>query len=144
MPLPKLEALIALVVFLTPHSITTPHEVSAQTPKLIKPVSTIQEVKLPATPAKLDSVAPPAPAVTVSGCGDNFYANYIYTHESGCNTSALNSIGCYGIGQACPASKIAQCGADYACQNAWFTQYAISAYGGWAGAYNHWVNYHWW
>lgn len=79
-----------------------------------------------------------------SGCGDNFYAHFIYMKESGCRTTAVNPIGCYGIGQACPASKIAHCGADYACQNAWFTNYANSAYGGWAGAYSFWLSHSWW
>jgi LysM repeat protein len=79
----------------------------------------------------------------VAGCGDNSYANYIYMHESGCRTTAISPNGCYGIGQACPASKIAYCGADYACQNAFFTAYA-GKYGGWAGAYNFWVSHGWW
>ena len=51
--------------------------------------------------------------------------------------------GCYGIGQACPAGKLAYCGADYACQNAFFTAYA-GKYGGWAGAYAFWVAHGWW
>jgi hypothetical protein len=89
---------------------------------------------------------PPPPVINTapSGCGDNQYANYIYMHESGCNTTATNYLGCYGIGQSCPASKIAYCGADYACQNAWFTQYANSAYGGWYNAYLFWLNHSWW
>jgi LysM repeat protein len=92
------------------------------------------------------TAAPSVPAVQsapVSGCGDNSYANYIYSHESGCRTTAMSPNGCYGIGQACPASKIAYCGADYACQNAYFTAYA-GKYGGWAGAYAFWVSHGWW
>ncbi len=84
-----------------------------------------------------------AASSVVSGCGDNSYANYIYMHESGCNLNAVNAGGCRGIGQACPGSKL-PCGADYACQNAFFTQYANATYGGWAGAYNFWLNNHWW
>ena len=87
--------------------------------------------------------APVAQAAPVSGCGDNFYANFIYSHESGCRTTAMSPNGCYGIGQACPASKIYYCGADYACQNAYFTAYA-GKYGGWAGAYAFWVAHGWW
>lgn len=87
-------------------------------------------------------LAVPAQAAT-SGCGDNSYANFIYTHESGCRTTAMSPNGCYGIGQACPASKIAYCGADYACQNEFFTAYA-GKYGGWAGAYSFWVSHGWW
>jgi LysM repeat protein len=107
----------------------------------------------PAATAPVSSSAPavaayvaPAPvpqAAPVAGCGDNSYANYIYSHESGCRTTAMSPNGCYGIGQACPASKIAYCGADYACQNAFFTAYA-GKYGGWAGAYNFWVSHGWW
>lgn len=92
------------------------------------------------------STAPAAPTIqtaSISGCGDNSYANYIYMHESGCRTTASSPNGCYGIGQACPASKIAYCGADYACQNAFFTQYA-GRYGGWAGAYAFWTSHGWW
>jgi len=86
-----------------------------------------------------------APTVgSVGNCGDNMYKQYIYQHESGCVTDKWNSSGCYGIGQACPASKIAHCGADFACQDAWFTNYAVTRYGSWAGAYNFWVNNHWW
>lgn len=91
------------------------------------------------------SYSVPADTGPVAGCGDNFYANYIYMHESGCRTHNPNGSGCDGIGQACPASKvIGPCGYDYACQNAWFTNYAIERYGSWAGAYQFWVANHWW
>jgi LysM repeat protein len=88
-------------------------------------------------------VAPVAQPTPTSGCGDNSYANYIYMHESRCNTGAQSSNGCFGIGQACPASKLAYCGTDYACQNEYFTSYA-GKYGGWEGAYNFWVSHGWW
>lgn len=84
--------------------------------------------------------------VIVPNCGDNSYANYIYMHESSCSTTITNSEGCMGIGQACPASKLlAVCpNADYACENDFFTGYAIARYGSWEGAYNFWINNHWW
>lgn len=87
----------------------------------------------------------PLPSVTVAGCGDNSYANYIYMHESGCRTGAENPGGCLGIGQACPGSKLlAVCpGLDYACENAFFTSYA-NKYGGWAGSYAFWIAHSWW
>jgi LysM repeat protein len=93
------------------------------------------------TPAPVS--AAPVVSAPVAGCGDNSYANFIYSHESGCRTTAMSPNGCYGIGQACPASKIAYCGADYACQNAFFTAYA-GKYGGWAGAYAFWTSHGWW
>jgi len=95
--------------------------------------------------AQTVSYSVPVDTGPVAGCGDNFYANYIYMHESGCRTHNPNGSGCDGIGQACPASKvIGPCGYDYACQNAWFTNYAIGRYGSWAGAYQFWVANHWW
>ena len=145
----------SLCVNPTPHKVVTLHSAAKINNQAIQPAVTPtaspQPAEQPETP-----VATPAPAVEVQapppvsvtgvvpGCGDNEYANYIYMHESGCNTNALNSIGCYGIGQACPASKIANCGADYACQNAWFSAYADRAYGGWYNAYLFWSANHWW
>lgn len=87
----------------------------------------------------------PKPEV-VEGCGDNSYASYIYTHESGCNLQAQNAGGCLGIGQACPGSKLlAVCpNLDYECENEFFTQYAVSRYGSWEGAYNAWLSQGWW
>lgn len=87
----------------------------------------------------------------MSGCGDNQYAAYIYGQESGghvtgnCNPSARNPGGCLGIGQACPGSKlVAACpNLDYACENAFFTNYA-NKYGGWAGSYQFWLANGWW
>lgn len=85
-------------------------------------------------------------ASAVSGCGDNHYANYIYMHESGCRLQATNAEGCVGIGQACPASKLTSVcpGLDYACQNQFFTSYAVARYGSWEAAYNVWLNQRWW
>lgn len=80
---------------------------------------------------------------TKGNCGDNMYKQYIYQKESNCNTAAVNSIGCRGIGQACPGSKL-PCGNDFACQDAWFSNYAQQRYGGWKGAYNFWLQNHWW
>jgi cell division protein FtsB len=79
----------------------------------------------------------------VPNCGDNQYAQFIYQHESGCNLNAVNYLGCRGIGQACPGSKL-PCGADYACQNAFFTNYALTRYGSWYNSYLFWLNNHWW
>lgn len=97
------------------------------------------------TTSQSTSVSQPAvvQSAPVSGCGDNQYANFIYSHESGCRTTAMSPNGCYGIGQACPASKLAYCGSDYTCQNAFFTAYSAK-YGGWAGAYAFWTSHGWW
>lgn len=92
----------------------------------------------------------------------NFYKNYIYDRESGnCPTKWQGEHGAcpayhgtpsnpnvgYGLCQATPGWKMASAGADwatnYATQDAWCTSYA-NKYGGWANAYNFWVNNHWW
>lgn len=74
-------------------------------------------------------------------CGDA--KSCIYSHESGNNPSAVNSIGCRGIGQACPGSKL-PCDADYACQDAYFTNYAMTRYGSWENAWAFWQANKWW
>lgn len=85
----------------------------------------------------------------MTGCGDNADAAFIYGMESGgrvpgrCNPGAVNEIGCRGIGQACPGGKL-PCGADYACQNAFFTKYAMDRYGSWANAKAFWLANNWW
>jgi len=85
----------------------------------------------------------PAPALTGS---DAEYKLYIYQHESGNNPTRANSAGCLGLGQACPGSKLlAVCPTlDYACEDAYFTNYAVRRYGSWAGAYAFWISHRWW
>lgn len=93
---------------------------------------------------KLVNASPTRAQGSTGNCGDNQYKQFIYQKESGCNTGARNAGGCFGIGQACPGSKIAHCGTDFACQDAWFSGYAQSRYGGWANAYNAWRAQGWW
>jgi hypothetical protein len=89
------------------------------------------------------NVAYAAPTGPVAGCSGDPDADFIYAHESGCNPSSVNSIGCRGIGQACPGSKL-PCGADFACQHAYFTNYAVSRYGSWSAARAFWLQHSWW
>lgn len=96
------------------------------------------------TPAVETPQQAPEPLVGVTNCGDNQYKQYIYQHESGCNTAATNPSGCFGIGQDCNGVLLSQCGTDFACQDAYFTNYAVSRYGGWQQAYNVWVSQGWW
>ena len=102
-----------------------------------------------------DAITPRAAALSpnvVAGCGDNSLAAFIYDHESDCNLTARNSIGCVGIGQNCPDKNghywlIAACpdwATNYDCQNAAFTNYAMQRYGGWEGAYQFWLANRWW
>lgn len=69
---------------------------------------------------------------------------FIYQKESGNNPAAVNSIGCRGLGQACPGSKLPCSNSDYACQDAYFTNYAETRYGSWEAAYNFWQKNMWW
>ena len=86
----------------------------------------------------------PAGYTVTDGCGDNEYAHYIYMHESGCRTNAVGSVetelgrAC-GIGQALPCSKLPCALDDYACENSYFTNYAVSRYGSWYNAYLYWM-----
>jgi hypothetical protein len=69
---------------------------------------------------------------------------FIYQKESGNNPAAVNSIGCRGLGQACPGSKLPCSNSDYACQDAWFTNYMLQRYGSWEKAYQFWIANNWW
>ena len=63
---------------------------------------------------------------------------FIYCHESGNRPNAVNAGGCRGLGQACPGSKLPCSSTDYACQDAWFTDYMKKRYGTWERAKAHW------
>lgn len=64
--------------------------------------------------------------------------DYVISHESGWRPGAVNAGGCYGLGQACPGSKlVAACSNwsnDPVCQLRFFNSYAVSRYGGWQRA----------
>ena len=90
------------------------------------------------------------------------YADYIISHESGwCPTKpqghygscppyagSVPAYGGYGLCQATPGSKMSSAGADWATnpitQLRWCSGYASGRYGGWYGAYTHWLAYHSW
>ncbi len=89
--------------------------------------------------AQAASLSAKAYAATDDGSAKMF----IYMHESGNNPAAVNSIGCRGLGQACPGSKL-PCGADYACQDTYFTNYMLQRYGSWEAAKAFWLAHNWW
>lgn len=88
-------------------------------------------------------IAAPTPIPGVTNCGSDPYMAYIYQKESGCNTESVNSIGCRGLGQACPGSKL-PCDNDWSCQDSWFRQYAVSRYGSIYAAYLFRTANNWW
>lgn len=70
---------------------------------------------------------------------------WIYMHESGNNPNAVNkSSGACGLAQALPCSKMACSLGDYACQDAWATQYMKARYGTWLNAKAFWLSHKWW
>lgn len=70
---------------------------------------------------------------------------FIYSHESGNNPGAINEgSGACGLGQALPCSKLPCSLSDYACQDAWFTNYMLQRYGSWANAVSFWQANRWW
>lgn len=92
-----------------------------------------------ATPTHTVRSAASYPAVS-----GNSAKAFIYSHESGNNPNATNPHGCYGLGQDCNGRVHAQCGADYACQDAYFSNYAVSRYGSWDAAAAFWQTHGWW
>jgi hypothetical protein len=64
---------------------------------------------------------------------------FIYCKESSNNPAAVNHIGCRGLGQACPGSKLPCGDNDYQCQDEWFTNYMLERYGSWEAAQAFWL-----
>lgn len=64
---------------------------------------------------------------------------FIYMHESNNDPTRMNSIGCYGIGQDCNGIVYNLCGADYTCQDEYFTNYMKKRYGSWENAKAFWL-----
>lgn len=77
--------------------------------------------------------------------GDQGYVDYIVSRESGWNPNATNSTsGACGLVQAYPCSKVPGNGYDPVDNLRWANGYAVGRYGSWAGAYEFWINNHWW
>ncbi len=105
-------------------------------------------VSVAATPAPTFSaqVAPKKTATYQASypVSPNAAKAFIYQKESGNNPNATNPIGCYGIGQDCNGIVRDRCGANYECQDAYFTDYAMRRYGSWEAAYAFWQSNRWW
>lgn len=90
---------------------------------------------------------PPAPVAPVIVHNDNFYIDYIFSHESGNSLTSVNSVGCVGLGQSCGGGLESTCpnwSTDYTCQLNYFSNYATSRYGSWEASYQFWLNNRWW
>lgn len=144
--------LVIIAVAFVSVAINEPPSKPAIVHAVSKPVVAVKKADKPITPPVAPApvvaapVAPqPAPApVPVTIPTDSAKA-FIYAHESGNNPAAINaSSGACGLGQALPCSKLPCTLTDYACQDAWFTNYALQRYGSWAAAYAFWVAHSWW
>ncbi len=120
----------------------------------------IQEVVTAQPTRTLVAKGTKVPIVTVTGDraevmsaagiaeSEQYYADYVISHESGWRLTARNSGGCLGLGQSCPGSKLINAcpsyDSDAICQLQFFDGYAQSRYNGWYGAYQFWLVNHWW
>lgn len=133
---------------------TKPVRVSHTVAKIVAPVIATVPTVTSANHAQLMAEA----GITSS---DYAAVDYIVSHESGwCPTKWEGEIGAcpafhgvsdydgYGMCQSTPPQKMAVAGADWATnpvtQLKWCASYAIATYGGWWGAYYHWLANHNW
>lgn len=101
----------------------------------------------PAAPLFYTGGGAPADWMAAAGIaeGDWGYVDYVVSRESGWNPNATNSSsGACGLVQALPCSKVPGNGYDPVDNLRWANGYATGRYGSWAGAYNFWINNHWW
>jgi len=136
------------------------HTVQAVAPEKATEVqsSAPMDQKAIAEPAKevTQVTSPPVPStheelMNQAGISPEDYgaADYITTHESSWRSFATEPhTGAYGLCQSLPAVKMASAGSDWqtnpVTQLKWCNSYALTRYGGWHGAYAHWVAYRWW
>ncbi len=101
----------------------------------------------PAAPLFYTGGGAPADWMAAAGIAeaDWGYVDYVVSRESGWNPNATNSSsGACGLVQALPCSKVPGNGYDPVDNLRWASGYATGRYGSWAGAYNFWINNHWW
>jgi uncharacterized protein YabE (DUF348 family) len=117
---------------------------------VIQQVVTLEPVpKIIARGSTVDISGNKTSLMAAAGISSDDYGavNYIISRESNWNPASVNGSGCAGLGQACPGGKLAAAcpvwQVDAVCQLSYFTGYA-NRYGGWDGAYNHWISYGWW
>lgn len=104
-------------------------EVANKTPEAVKPT----EVVSPPTVEQTVAATPPTTDAEAEAKA------FIYHKESSNNPAAENYLGCYGLGQDCNGIVKKKCGADYTCQDAFFTDYMARRYGSWSKAKAFWL-----
>lgn len=101
----------------------------------------------PAAPAPVATPPPaPTPQCVTGFTVADYYENLVMQRESGGQSCVTNYLGCVGLFQACPGSKLyAACPTlDVDCQLSFFTNYMLAIYGSWANAWNSEVTRGWW
>lgn len=146
-----MKILIAIIVtlllaHLTPvqAQINNSEPTQAPTETVEQPVKT----EIPTTP--VEPVAEPVvqPVEVQVQETPNEAKQFIYFKESSNRLDAVNEIGACGLGQSLPCSKLENDCPDwrtnYACQDAWFTNYMQNRYGTWENARAFWIAHRWW
>lgn len=76
---------------------------------------------------------------------DYTYVDYIISHESSWNPSAINAgSGACGLPQALPCSKLGDNWSNPITALQWANTYATDRYGSWYAAYQFWITNKWW
>lgn len=152
-----LTTLAVVLVTLIQPAVNIPESspVQAQEPEPPNPKPVVQATKpipelvvqapvVPPAPPAPVAPAPVAPVVQAP-TSEQEAKMFIYMKESGNNPYAVNkSSGACGLAQSLPCSKMNCALGDYACQDAWATQYMLNRYGSWANAQAFWLAHHWW
>lgn len=116
-------------------------------PVSTQPQAVTQPESPPQVPAQADTTAAVETPTCVYGFSvSDYYENLVMQRESSGNSCATNYLGCVGLFQACPGSKLyAACPTlDVNCQLTFFTDYMLATYGSWANAWNSEVTRGWW
>lgn len=163
MPLKNL-TIALLICFLWPHSSPSRTISEGRGVDYLDSIETITKpVKALKTPeikpqVELAVVEPPKPVVIApSGCVTgvtvpDYALNQLIQHESSGNSCSTNSLGCFGLLQACAGAPLREaCGGNVACQLDWFTRIKLPKYGSWDAAWAFWqrtdprpYSGHWW
>lgn len=117
-------------------------------PKEDKPVATAPEPVKEPEPTPQPSLTEHQQWMQQAGIAESDWnaVDYIAEHESSWRPTIYNKEGCVGLMQRCPASTLLSVCPDLnpVCQLRHFTEYAVSRYGGWQGAYSYWTQNRWW
>ncbi len=124
--------------------IPTAEETLVDRPLPLPPAPAPAPVVQPTYSSAPARAAAPARTYAAAPAGGGSAKAFIYSKESGNNPAATNPSGCYGLGQDCNGVLRSQCGADYACQDAYFDSYAARRYGSWEAAQSFWLANGWW